>query len=206
MFIEVDGTISGIDRARWTWPRTNTRMLRYFTSDPSDVNAAIELLPFVRGSCVQAGGCMGIWPLRLAQIYSTVYTFEPQPESFHCLQANILGVGNIRAFHAALGDERGFVGMTHREDDNYGAAYVEPGATIEMQRIDDLGLDDCGLIYLDVEGYESKVIRGAVETIERCKPAIGVEVKFDAGVVPLLLSMGYRIHRRTNLDVILRAD
>jgi hypothetical protein len=75
-----------------------------------------------------------------------------------------------------------------------------------MQRIDDLGLDDCGLIYLDVEGYESKVIRGAVETIERCKPAIGVEVKFDAGVVPLLLSMGYRIHRRTNLDVILRAD
>ena len=204
----VDGTIPGIDRTRWAWPERNTRMLECFGSDASGVNAAIDLLPFIRGSCVQAGGCMGIWPLRLAQIYTTVYTFEPQPESFHCLRDNTREVANIRAFPAALGDERGFVGMMHREDDNYGAAYVAPfdHAVVEMKRIDDLGLDDCGLIYLDVEGYESKAIRGAVETIERCKPAIGVEVKLDADVVPLLQSMGYRIHHRTNLDVILRAD
>jgi len=207
MFYQVKGVIPGIDKKIWTWPRDNPRMLRYFdAASPSDVNAAVDALPFIRGSCVQAGGSMGVWPLRLAQFFTTVYTFEPDPDSFHCLRENTRDVQNIRAHHAALGEQQGLVGVTHPELDNYGATQVTADGQIEMKRIDDLQLEDCGLIYLDVEGFESRVIRGALQTIERCKPIIGVEVKLDKEVVPLLKSMGYRVHATIFLDVMLRAD
>jgi len=41
--------------------------------------------------------------------------------------------------------------------------------------IDDLGLDACDLIQLDVEGFEAKVLQGASQTITRCRPVIMVE-------------------------------
>jgi hypothetical protein len=34
---------------------------------------------------------------------------------------------------------------------------------------------DCGFMKIDVEGYELEVLRGAVQTIERCKPIMYIE-------------------------------
>ena len=41
--------------------------------------------------------------------------------------------------------------------------------------IDSLGLDRVGLIKIDVEGAEHDVIRGAAQTIARCRPVVVVE-------------------------------
>ena len=38
--------------------------------------------------CIQAGGCCGLYPKLFSEIFGRVYTFEPDPLSFHCLVNN----------------------------------------------------------------------------------------------------------------------
>lgn len=124
---------------------------------------------------VQAGGNCGIWPARMAQRFHTVYTFEPDPVNFRCLCWNA-PEENIFKFNAALGVERGTIGMTLRPD-NVGAHWVSGSGSIPVLRIDDLELSVCDLIYLDIEGYELPALNGAAKTINRCSPTIAVEDK-----------------------------
>uniref|UniRef100_UPI001916C781 FkbM family methyltransferase n=1 Tax=Mycobacterium paraintracellulare TaxID=1138383 RepID=UPI001916C781 len=46
---------------------------------------------------------------------------------------------------------------------------------VPVKRLDDLHLDDIGLIKIDVEGHELAVLRGATQTLTRNRPAIVVE-------------------------------
>ena len=59
---------------------------------------------------------------------------------------------------------------------NSGMARVTIGGRIVTQRIDDIARGvDVGLIKVDVEGHELHVLRGARETLARCRPALAVE-------------------------------
>ena len=124
---------------------------------------------------VQAGGNCGVWPAAMASKFATVYTFEPHPINFRCLCANAPSE-NIIKFNAALGVARGTVGMTHRPE-NCGALQVDGAGSIPTLRIDDLGLDACDLIYLDIEGFEIAALQGAWLTIDQHRPVIAVEDK-----------------------------
>jgi hypothetical protein len=56
------------------------------------------------------------------------------------------------------------------------------------------------LLYLDLEGFELFALRGAAETIQRCRPVIAVEINQNAGyygitkedVSSFIVSHGYR--------------
>lgn len=124
---------------------------------------------------VQAGGNCGVWPVALSKKFKSVYTFEPDPTNFFCLGINT-PQPNIFKFNAALGDNRGCVDMALYEH-NTGAHYVAGPGPIPVLRIDDLGLSSCGLIYLDVEGYEFDALRGGLNTIKTFRPVIGIEDK-----------------------------
>jgi hypothetical protein len=41
--------------------------------------------------------------------------------------------------------------------------------------IDDLNLERCDLIHLDIEGFELHALKGAVNTIQTCRPIIALE-------------------------------
>ena len=56
-----------------------------------------------RSVAVQAGGCMGMYPRLLSDMFNAVYTFEPDPLNFHCLVANCQR-DNIVKMNAALGE------------------------------------------------------------------------------------------------------
>ena len=49
------------------------------------------------------------------------------------------------------------------------------GKTVPIVRIDDLRLDDCHFLKIDVEGMEKTVLAGAVDTIRRFRPILYVE-------------------------------
>jgi FkbM family methyltransferase len=179
----IGGTLPWSDKTSWLWPMSDReRLQRWFRDGPGDLDAALPmLLPHLkdRRTVVQAGGCVGIWPVRLSQFFSTVRTFEPEPVNFSCLEANTAHLANVIPVCAALGELEKRVSMVWpemgRKAGNPGTFHVGDGSDAAMMTIDSLELDDCDLIYLDIEGYEVAALRGAAETIERCSPVIGVE-------------------------------
>lgn len=160
--------------------------------------------------CIQAGGNVGIWPVKLAEYFKQIYTFEPDPTNFECLKKNIENNGNILAFNAALGDERELVGM-HCREDNCGAHFVEGGGAIPVVLLDQIIQPSaCDLLLLDIEGYEYKAICGALEIIKRFKPVIvceekGLGEKYGvnrSSITSLLLELGYNVADKIANDVV----
>lgn len=162
------------------------------------------------GVAVQAGGNCGLWPKALGERFRVVYTFEPDPVNFRCLCVNA-SAENVFKFNAALGSERGCIDLD-RNPKRIGSHHVNGTGPIPTFRIDDLALASCDLIYLDVEGFEKRVLEGAAETIRRCRPTIVVEELPSSerygvptgGTVELVLdSYGYRIAERLKRDVVM---
>lgn len=57
-----------------------------------------------------------------------------------------------------------------------GLTHVAGPGTLPQMRLDDMKLCNVDLLYLDIEGYELHALRGAADTIARCRPVIGVEI------------------------------
>lgn len=138
-----------------------------------------------RSLCVQAGANIGIFPLYLARYFERVHCYEPDPEAQDFFFENILGAAGID-FHAeGLADKfrTGFLYRTRRDGrpGHLGTHHVKliddrRALPVLLNTIDALRLPACGLIYLDIEGFELFALRGAVDTIARCRPVIGVEI------------------------------
>jgi FkbM family methyltransferase len=140
--------------------------------------------------CVQAGGNQGMYPRLLSRKFKRVFTFEPDPLNFHCLVKNCQN-DNIVKLNAALGDKHGLLDVTRHSMVNTGMHKVGAGSSIPTMLIDDLELPSCGLIALDIEGYERFALHGAVKTIEKCRPVIVAEMP-GTEVKELLKELGYR--------------
>src|SRR4051794_30202222 len=174
-----------------------------------DVDTSISLCKN-KDICVQAGGNFGVWPAYLADIFRTVYTFEPDPLNFSCLCRNIGDRQNIVKIQGALGNAHGCIDLS-RDIKNAGAHYVAGSGPVPTFRIDDLCLDQCDLIVLDIEGFELLALKGSEATIEKYKPVIHVEDKglserygSRKGEIELWLKRwGYGVVSRPKRDVVL---
>lgn len=137
--------------------------------------------PYLRDNkvMVQAGGNCGMQVIKFADFFDYVYTFEPEPKNFHCLNRNLIH-RNVIKIQACIGDERGLVNLSAwgnetRGFESGGYHVGSRGGYIPTLMIDDLGLDACDLIQLDVEGYQLKAMKGAIQTIKKFKPVICTE-------------------------------
>ncbi len=172
---------------KFLWPTGDEKLA-------GDIHSLTDLdtvvLPHVahKRVAIQAGGAMGMWAKRMAQVFEYVYTFEPTPQSFHCLNHNC-PEENIIKMQAALGEKPGLVKMEYHEDpNNYGAFMCKPNGFVPTLRIDDLGLYRLDLLMLDIEGYELFALKGAAKMIQQHKPVIVVEDK-----APCLYKVGLRL-------------
>ena len=96
--------------------RESTRLPQYLKHVPEDR----------RRVCVQAGGHVGIYAVALAEHFDRVYTFEPEPENWECLCANLeerVTHDRIIARNIALSLESdcGVMAREGNERNNYGA-------------------------------------------------------------------------------------
>jgi FkbM family methyltransferase len=195
------------------WPAMDEHCASVIFRTQHDLDVA---LPHVRSfdACVQAGGNCGVWPRALATKFKRVYTAEPHPLNFTALAWNTAGLDNVIRLQCAFGSERGFVRLQLAEDEsaNCGAYFVADDGHIPTLLIDDLGLRSCGLICLDIEGYEMKALQGAQATIRACHPVIVIE---DKGLSKkygtrrgdcekwLESTFGYVVAERVRRDVVL---
>jgi FkbM family methyltransferase len=163
-------------------------------------------------TCIQAGGNVGVYAQELSRSFDLVITIEPDPDNWACLTKNVVSP-NIVAHHAAIGDTRGRVSTFRQphEEANYGATMVQASEIgVPVKVVDDAGLGELDFLLLDVEGYELPAVRGAVETIKRCRPVIAVEVKglgsqfgyTNDALKSFVEAQGYHIADRIGRDII----
>ena len=180
------------------WPDADVRARPVIVAQCAE--AVPMVLPLVKGRsvCVQAGGNCGVYPLALAKHFDKVITFEPDAENIACLRRNVT-VDNVAMIRAALGAEPGTCAVKVIEADNCGAHKTVEGADVEVWTIDDLRLDACDLIWLDIEGAEADAIKGAMATIEKFSPIIVLEEK---GHGPKAVLPGYSVKTRIGNDTV----
>ena len=156
-------------------------------------------------NCIQAGGNQGMYPRVLSKMFQHVYTFEPDPLNFYCL-VNNCSLENIYTVHGALGAESGLVRVNRGSLSNAGTHTVSTSGDchVPMFTIDSLKLPTCGLFQLDLEGYEIHALKGAVETIERCKPVIQCE-NGNNTILEFLQQYGYSAVAQSKADTFYKA-
>jgi FkbM family methyltransferase len=132
--------------------------------------------------CVQAGGNVGYFPKIYSEYFDVVYTFEPDPVNFYCLNKNAFEK-NIIKFQTCLSNENVLLGIelpkksSEKKGINTGTYTISQNNKIfPSLKIDNLNLPICDLIHLDIEGFEGYAIQGAINTIKRCNPIICLEI------------------------------
>ena len=196
-------------RSGWAVPEKDRHCFFAVLSEAPDLGSSLDLCKEFR-TAIQAGGNIGIYPAALAQRFARVYTVEPDAANFAALQINTSNQQKIIARRAAFGKERGRAAIDQIQPDNIGAHQIQQGDEFEVITIDSLGVTDCDLLQLDVEGSEHEALLGAIATIEASWPVITLELKTlgerygytDADTINLLAGRGYEIADRVNRDVI----
>lgn len=159
---------------------------------------------------IEVGANMGTHSVDMARACApgTFYAFEPQPRLFQIMAGNLAlnNIDNALAYPDGCGDAEGEASLPRIDYDqngNFGAISLRDGGEgvrVRIRTIDNLELAACGLIKIDVEGFEPRVLRGAAETIRRCRPALYVENDRAAQqqeVIDLIAAHDYRLYWHT---------
>lgn len=128
-----------------------------------------------------------------------VFAFEPQRSVFYLLAGNVAlnGLTNVFCHQMAVGNEIGTITVPLAPAPhvryNYGGVRLRDKGervvlmhgvecpdsitleTVPITKVDAIETPSCRAIKIDVEGMEIDVLRGAMETIERCRPVLYLE-------------------------------
>ena len=133
---------------------------------------------------IDVGAYSGLYSIIAAKRGAKVIALEPMPAQYWRLGINVaLNKVSVKRLNAAASDRNGWATLHYNQ--NVGlttGASLEAGnklhtGSIEVQAItiDGLGLTRVRAIKIDVERHELSVLRGAMQTIERCRPKLLVE-------------------------------
>ncbi|HWT08525.1 MAG TPA: FkbM family methyltransferase [Roseomonas sp.] len=151
------------------------------------------------GTLVDAGAHDGLITIPLARLpASRVLAFEPLPSAFARLRAALADAFGTLPPHvecraAALGDHAGSVTLAMPVLDGIAqeqwastakdyAAHVSARVgverfTVSLMRLDDLAIADLTAMKIDAEGAEYEILRGARDTLLRCRPVLTIEIE-----------------------------
>jgi FkbM family methyltransferase len=178
-----------------------------------DIRALRHYLPS-GSTVVDVGANVGFFTQRFAQWLSgtgLVIAIEPEASNFKRLNQMIRKqglTGIVRTFCGVAAEKPGVLKLQvnpyHPGDHKIGSDGVDVPAFTVDGLVAECRASRVSFIKIDVQGAEERVLRGALQTIRRSRPAMLLEID-DAGlrkmgssavaVVGLLEREGYAIHR-----------
>jgi FkbM family methyltransferase len=159
--------------------------------------------PLATDIVVDCGAHIGSFSIAWAPFVQQVYSFEPHPQNFETLVANIEenDLHNVIPFNMAVSDYDGEAQMNGRLPENSGTNDIYctgPGCIpVPVTRLDDIIPGPVDFLKIDVEGAEVSVLNGANAIITNYHPKIAMEVHGEQNlraVREILSSYGYTLY------------
>ena len=148
---------------------------------PKVVDVAMRHHKGHRRLVIQAGGHVGIWPAKLSDYFERVVSFEPVLENYiacvHNIQAN-----NVLMCLGCLSSSLELVKVSNSVGFG-GSARISPkentfaSCAIPICKLPQWIQSQIDAIFLDVEGHELEILKGAVDVLEANHPMIVTEEK-----------------------------
>ncbi len=157
-----------------------------------------------------------------------IYCFEPHTATFNRAKENLQLNNNIniRLLNQGLGDKQSELKLYEVNPNNPGMNRIIKGehefpyTVIDIDTVDHFmekeNLQSLDFIKIDVEGFESAVLKGGVDSISKYKPVLFIELDDDnlrendssaREMITFINSMGYhKIYRANNLQPISSED
>lgn len=214
----------------WRW---STLRGGPYLADPRRVrndwlDQRLNLLPsttvLTDGPVIDVGANIGDWTarvLRLVPGIREVVAIEPAPTSAEHMRIRFVGDDRVRVREWAASDSEGMETLhltahSHNSslrvprdmNEHYGGHSwnVSGAVAVKTRPLDSLGISNCSLIKIDVQGAEAEVLAGAVETLKTAR-AVLLEItavshyEGDASASDLdqqMRSLGFREFRRSD--------
>jgi FkbM family methyltransferase len=168
------------------------------------------------GDVIHAGTFFGDFLPAFSQAIdsrATVWAFEPNIESFRCAEItiNLNDIQNVELRNTGLGEKADFLRLATKDVNgvslggssrilNHQPTNASGTEVVQIVTIDDTVEQNrhVSIIQLDVEGYEKQALAGAIQTINRCRPIIILEILPDSNLLDSdwfkdnILALGYR--------------
>ena len=135
--------------------------------------------------------------------YSSIQSFEPDPENYRKLAVNVLDDPRVHAFQAAVSDFTGSMSFSATGDQT---AHLGDGdELVSVYRLDQV-LTEATFIKMDIEGAELEALWGARDIIRKHSPVLAI-CAYHTGdhlwQIPLLIHAiqpNYRLYFRRYLE------
>ena len=112
-----------------------------------------------------------------------VFSFEIFDEFCDIINENVRinNINNVVINRFGLGDKDGYVGLSSIDKNNVGMLSINDDfGNHKIMRLDSIIFNDkVSVIKIDVEGYETKVIQGGLNTIKEHEPIIITECRYE---------------------------
>lgn len=156
--------------------------------------------------CLDIGANAGAYSYFMQSAGATVHAFEPIPELATRLRERFSS--RLTVHQLGISDRAGQFEIKApliNGQPAYGLASVEQRwpedqsvtHKIETRTLDSFAFENVSLLKIDIEGHEAAALRGALETLARCRPALIIEAEDRhkpgavAEVWSLLKPLGY---------------
>jgi len=139
-------------------------------------------------------------------VYKGIINFEPDPNNFAKLSANMANLPNVRCFPYGLWSGRSRLRFSNPAQSRAGVpGWLDVNGDLEVDvvSLDELLPDaEITLMKMDVEGAEMEALKGAAATIRRNKPKLAISLyhkRDDIFEIPLFIQQlhpGYKFYLR----------
>ncbi len=152
-----------------------------------------------QGTAVDVGAHLGLVSAAMAKHFRRVISFEPNDFNYRMLVANV-SINRLlhvecnktplfsKAVHLSLGkpevQEIPLPIKSNRDFDGFAASnlgaysFTQDGTEIfpaTARTLDSYKLDDVAFLKIDAQGADGEIVRGAIDTIRRCRPVVVFE-------------------------------